>query len=75
MVDCKRIPTCVFFHDKMARMPAMADRLKETFCRGDFMVCARYQVLQALGADAVPGDLFPNMQAVADALIQGGKST
>jgi hypothetical protein len=41
-------------------MPALAGIMKKRYCLGDFSVCARHQVKEALGKENVPGDLFPN---------------
>ena len=63
MAECQCVPQCIFFNDKMSGMPAMADMMKQKFCRGDFESCARYKVFKALGSDGVPPDLFPNQEA------------
>jgi hypothetical protein len=60
MADCECLPKCIFFHDKMENMPAMADIYKHRYCREDNSLCARYKVFRALGREAVPSDLFPN---------------
>ena len=55
MADCERLKSCPFFTGQMA---AVADLMKKSFCFGDKMKCARYQVASAGGP--VPGDLYPN---------------
>jgi hypothetical protein len=69
MADCPRLSTCRFFNDQMAGMPSIANVLKQKYCQGDYQQCARYLVLCALGADAVPDDLFPDDRAEANKLI------
>ncbi|MGB7848761.1 MAG: hypothetical protein WBL63_24330 [Candidatus Acidiferrum sp.] len=49
---------CPFFTDKMMAMPSVTNLMKETYCHGDKMQCARYQVSTA--GIAPPLDLFPN---------------
>jgi hypothetical protein len=58
MADCPKLSACPFFGDRMAGMPAIANMLKQGFCRADFAKCARYQV--ATAGVPVPADLFPN---------------
>lgn len=60
MSDCECLGGCAFFHDKMENMPSMSEILKDRYCKGDWMACARHQVFEKFGRDAVPGDLFPN---------------
>ncbi|MBI5086421.1 MAG: hypothetical protein HZB13_17735, partial [Acidobacteria bacterium] len=60
---------CIFFHDKMADMPAMSEIFKDTYCRGDNTSCARHVVFQALGRGNVPRDLYPNDNDRASDLV------
>ncbi len=69
MADCKLIETCIFFNDKMAEMPTMADMYKDRYCRDDFEGCARFAVFSAIGRENVPTDLYPNDMARAQSLI------
>jgi len=69
MPDCKCLPKCPFFNDKMQNMPAAAGLLKKRLCQGDNSQCARFMVLTALGRDKVPPDLSPNQQDRARDLI------
>jgi hypothetical protein len=55
---CEKLGTCIFFNDQMEQMPAVAELLKNQFCKGSFGDCARYQVAAALGGSAVPPNLF-----------------
>ena len=68
-MDCECLPTCIFFNDKMASMPAVASLFKERYCRGDNRECARYVVFKALGRGNVPPDLYPNQVERARALV------
>ncbi len=69
MADCARLSGCPFFQDTLSNMPSMSESYKRKYCRGDHTACARYLVLDALGSQHVSGDLFPNMEERARALI------
>jgi hypothetical protein len=58
MADCEKLLKCPFFGDQMPDMPAVANLMKETYCRGDKLSCARYRV-SSRGIQ-VPPDLLPN---------------
>ena len=60
MAECPSLAACPFFNEKMANMPATADRLKKRYCLDTFDKCARYQVSKGLGKDRVPITLFPH---------------
>ena len=60
MPDCKLTEKCLFFNNRMAAMPSMADLFKDRFCRSGGSGCARYVVCEALGRENVPPDLYPN---------------
>ncbi len=72
MADCKMLQTCPFFNDRMQNMPAVADIYKRNYCRGDFLKCARFVVLEALGKEKVPPTLFPNQIDLALEIIRKG---
>ncbi len=69
MADCDKISGCLFFGGRMANMPALSDMLRNRYCRGNFMGCARYIVCTANGKAAVPVDLFPNQNDKVAALL------
>lgn len=69
MSDCECLATCPFFNDKMANMPSMAEMLKTRYCKGDWQMCARHRVFEALGKSEVPSDLFPNQDDMATQLL------
>jgi hypothetical protein len=72
MPDCKVLDKCIFFNDQMANMPAMADHYKKKYCQKDNGTCARWVVLQALGREKVPADLFPNQWDRAQQIVAAG---
>ena len=69
MADCECLVGCIFFNDKMERMPTMADMYKTKYCKGNAEDCARYTVFKKLGKGKVPVDLYPNQTEKAKALI------
>lgn len=69
MADCEMIAKCIFFNDKMAHMPAMAEMMKKKYCRGDNSKCARHMVCTTLGREKVPADLTPAQVERAQALL------
>ena len=73
MAECPKLGVCPFFNDQLANMPAVAESLKERFCRGDFESCARYRVSSVLGKERVPGNLFPQEADTADRLLSNHK--
>lgn len=69
MPDCKLLDSCIFFNDQMANMPAVADLMKKRYCKSEFIDCARLRIVEELGRENVPIDLFPNQEDYADQLI------
>jgi hypothetical protein len=72
MADCVCLPKCVFFNDKMADMPATADRMKKRYCQGDNSNCARFMVFNTLGREKVPANLFPQNTDRAGEILAAG---
>ena len=58
MANCEKLQACPFFTDKMANMPNTSKLMKQMYCFGDKMHCARYLVNRA--GIVVPLDLFPH---------------
>jgi hypothetical protein len=69
-MECDKLSTCIFFNDQMETMPAVAEVLKDQYCRGSFAECARFRVAARPGAGGVPRDLFPNDAARAEKLLR-----
>ncbi len=70
-MECPLLKTCVFFQDKMQNMPATANIMKKRYCLEDNSKCARFMIVNALGREKVPADLFPNQYDRAEELIKG----
>jgi hypothetical protein len=68
-MECEKLLKCIFFNDQMESMPAVAELLKNQYCRNAFADCARFRVASKLGASAVPKDMYPRDVDRAEALI------
>lgn len=60
MAKCEFIETCPFFHDKLGNKPVEVDDMKQKFCQSNNLNCARYMVVNSLGKDKMPDDLYPD---------------
>jgi hypothetical protein len=67
MANCEKLDKCAFFGDQLPNMPAVANLMKDTYCRGDKLSCARYRV--GLAGMVVPTDLLPNDCRRAEKLL------
>lgn len=70
MSECGFVSRCTFFEDRMSKMPGMAEMLRTRYCVGDFTECARHRLTEEFGLEAVPSDLFPNQNEVAEQILQ-----
>jgi hypothetical protein len=75
-MDCIKISMCPFYNDKMPMARGLGAIYKKKYCEGNHEICARWKVLQALGSQHVPANLYPSMIDVAQQIIesQGKKS-
>lgn len=69
MADCEKLQTCPFFNGRISTMPAVINLMKQSYCRGEKVQCARYQVSSS--GKPVPADLLPNDVEQARRLIKG----
>ncbi len=67
MADCEKLGVCPFFTNTMKNLPNSTTLMKETYCHGDKLQCARYQV--SVAGIAVPLDLFPNDREYARKIL------
>ena len=74
MATCEKLPTCRFFNETMASMPASARIMERQFCHGDFASCARIKVADTVGRDLVPPDLAPNDTSRAERILAAARS-
>ena len=59
MAKCELMP-CPYFNATTAKFPIAEEILKQRYCFGEKLECARYMVYKKLGLEKVPIDLFPN---------------
>jgi hypothetical protein len=69
MADCPRNEICPFYSHYVQTIPDRANELRERYCLGNYLACARYAVAKARGGTAVPISLFPHQHAEARTLI------
>lgn len=74
-MNCECLPGCPFFNGRMVNMPTTSELLKEQFCRGDFKACARCMIVDAMGREAVPDDLFPHEVERAREILSSGRDS
>ncbi len=74
MAQCECVAKCPFFNDKMKDSEGLGAIYKRKYCLGDPAQCARFRVFKALGREAVPPDLYPNMRDRAEKLLAGSKA-
>jgi len=59
MAECELLVECPFFNDKLKNMPSASDMMKKTYCKWNYIKCARYKIAMEMGKKAVPGNMFP----------------
>ena len=59
MADCELLPKCLYFNDKLEKMPTASEGVKSMYCLWHYEECARYMVAKVMGSESVPPDLFP----------------
>jgi hypothetical protein len=69
MADCKYLPKCLYFKDKLKNMPIASELVKTMYCLWHYDECARYKVAMAMGSENVPSYLFlPETERAANIL-------
>ena len=68
-MPCERLPACPFYNDKMPIDKGLGAVYRKTYCDTSNKKCARHMVAAALGPQAVPQDLYPNMTSRAEQII------
>jgi hypothetical protein len=74
-MDCSKLKSCPFFNDKMPMEGGIGSIYKKKYCTGGNDFCARHIVMQKLGPEFVPNNLYPNMLDLANQIIETGQST
>lgn len=74
MARCNYIKDCNFFNDRLDSIPALAALMKENYCRGNYLDCARYAFAEANGCSNVPDYVFPNEKDFMSLFHRPGRS-
>jgi hypothetical protein len=62
MKQCPVLEFCRFFNNILENMPSISESLKEQYCLGDNSDCARYIILNEIGGENLPDDVFPHQK-------------
>lgn len=66
-MNCELLDECPFFNGLSS---VAVNALKEVYCHGNPMICARRQLANAVGRNRVPVDLKPNHNHLVRDLIE-----
>ncbi len=70
MTECQIARSCPLYRgQKDSQTAAVSNWLKTQYCRGNFALCARHAIHEAMGQEYVPADLFPNEQVRANQIV------
>lgn len=70
MAECLIAKNCPFYKNGTnSQMTAVSNWLKSHYCRGNFAMCARHTVHEAMGQEYIPADLYPNEQVRAYQIV------
>ena len=73
MAKCEKLEKCPFYQGKMNMDSGLGAMYRKKYCEGDKTLCARYIVSTQLGAEYVTNNLYPNMNDVANKLLDEHK--
>ena len=73
METCEKLAKCPFYQGKMDINSGLGQMYKKKYCEGDKTICARYIVATQLGPEFVNNSLYPNMNKVAEKLLEENK--
>lgn len=70
MIECQIAKSCPFYKKSAnSQQAAVSQWLKSQYCRGNFAMCARHTIHEAMGLEYVPADLFPNEVMRANQIV------
>jgi hypothetical protein len=70
MAECKISKNCPLYQNQTnSQTAAVSTWLKNHYCKGNFAICARHTVHEAIGQEYIPSDLFPNERARAAQIV------
>ncbi len=71
MEPCEYTAVCPFYAGSLSGRPDV-DEMKQNYCMSNNLRCARFVIYEALGADGVPADLYPDEKTRAYQVISEG---
>jgi hypothetical protein len=75
-MECELLNDCNFFQTITGGdQPCIVEKLKDMYCRGNALLCARRRVAHALSRERVPADLHPDHIHQALEIISNGLDT
>ncbi len=70
MAECRIAKNCPLYRSQPNNQAnAVSNWLRTHYCQGNFSMCARHTIHEAMGQEYVPADLFPNEQARANQIV------
>ena len=69
-MQCEKLKTCPFYNKEMPIDQGLGALYYKKYCEGDKSLCARYKVATTIGPQAVTINLYPNMMAQAEKIIE-----
>lgn len=70
MHECEILPDCTYFANHMFNVPATEEMIKNEYCRGNHLHCARYLILKILNNPDIPLRLRPDQIGLAREFIK-----
>lgn len=69
MAECKYVPQCPFYHNRMEEIPGTGERIRDQYCRNQPEDCARYKLYELVDHRSVPYNLFPHQRSRVPAIL------
>lgn len=60
MAECEFIIKCPFFNDELSGKTDEVDEMKEKYCKNNNLNCSRYMVVNSIGKEFMPPNLYPH---------------
>ena len=70
MAECHFAKSCPFFQGGASQpSKTVSAWFRYQYCQGNFVMCARYTIQEALGQNDVPADMLPNEMISAQQIL------
>ena len=66
MASCELLNSCEFFCNVLTDLQDETSYLVNKFCKGNYIMCARYRICQQYGRDKIPKGLYPEDGITSD---------